>query len=135
MDGVVDFDIAKFRRWYPNIKATDAQLEMYFVEACLLLDNTKTSCVKNLAERELLLYLLVAHIATLQARIEAGNEAVGRIASASEGSVSVSLDNGQTTLSDKWYMQTPYGAQYWAFTSKYRSFLYIVTNYPMPVRR
>ncbi len=135
MDGVVDFDIAKFRELYPNIKATNAQLEMFFVEACMLLNNTQTSCVKNLAERELLLYLLVAHIASLQARIEAGNEAVGRIASASEGSVSVSLDNGPTTLSDKWYMQTPYGAQYWALTSKYRSFLYVVTNYPMPVRR
>ena len=135
MDGVVDFDIAKFRELYPNIKATDAQLEMYFVEACMLLNNTKTSCVKSLTERELLLYLLVAHIAMLQARIEAGNEAVGRIASGSEGSVSVSFDNGQTTLSDKWYMQTPYGSQYWALTKKYRSFLYVVTNYPMPVRR
>ena len=135
MDGVVDFDITEFRTLYPNIKATDAQLEMDFVEACMLLNNTKTSCVKNLAERKLLLYLLVAHIASLQARIEAGNEAVGRVASGTEGSVSVSFDNGPTTLSDKWYMQTPYGAQYWALTSKYRSFLYVVTNYPMPVRR
>lgn len=135
MDGIVVFDIAKFRSIYPNINATDAQLESYFVEATMLLNNTDKSCVKNLAEREILLFLLVAHLAMLQGRVETGNDAVGRVASATEGSVSVSFDNGTTTLSDKWYQQTPYGSKYWALTSKYRSFLYIYTNTAMPVRR
>lgn len=135
MSGVVVFDIAKFRALYPNITATDAQLESYFVKATMLLNNTDKSCVKNLAEREILLFLLVAHLATLQARVESGNTAVGRLASGTEGSVSVTFDNGTTTLSDKWYQQTPYGSEYWALTSKYRSFLYVVTNIAMPVNR
>lgn len=135
MSGVVIFDIAKFQDIYPKIAATDAQLEMYFVQATMLMNNTEQSCVQNLAEREILLFLLVAHFATLQGRIDGGNDSVGRIASASEGSVSVSLDNGQTTLSEKWYQQTPYGAQYWALTAKYRSFLYVVTNIAIPVKR
>lgn len=133
--GVVEFNVNKFRSLYPTLKAADDQLNWYFVEATMLLNNTDKSCVKNLAEREVLLFLLVAHMAVLQQRIEGDNEVVGRVSSASQGSVSVSLDNGQTTLSDKWYQQTPYGSKYWALTAKYRSFLYIATNVAMPVRR
>lgn len=135
MSGVVEFNVNKFRSLYPNLKATDDQLNWYFVEATMLLNNTSKSCVKSLAEREVLLFLLVAHFAVLQQRVEGDNEAVGRISSASQGSVSVTLDNGQTTLSDKWYQQTPYGSKYWALTAKYRSFLYVATNIAMPVRR
>lgn len=135
MSGVVIFDVAKFREIYTKITATDAQLQSYFVESTMLMNNTEQSCVQNLSERELLLFLLVAHIALLQGRIDSGNDSVGRIASASEGSVSVGLDNGQTTQAEKWYQQTPYGARYWALTAKYRSFLYIVTNIAMPVKR
>lgn len=135
MSGVVEFNVNKFRSLYPTLKSTDDQLNWYFVESTMLLNNTSKSCVKNLTEREVLLFLLVAHFSILQQRIEGDNEVVGRISSASQGSVSVSLDNGQTTLSDKWYQQTPYGSKYWALTAKYRSFLYIATNIAMPVRR
>lgn len=135
MSGVVEFNVNKFRSLYPTLNSTDDQLNWYFVESTMLLNNTSKSCVKSLAEREVLLFLLVAHMAVLQQRIEGDNEVVGRISSASQGSVSVSLDNGQTTLSDKWYQQTPYGSKYWALTAKYRSFLYIATNVAMPVRR
>ena len=135
MSGIVVFDLPKFRSLYSNLKSTDDQLNWYFVEATMLLNNTEKSCVKSLAEREVLLFLLVAHFAVLQQRVEGDNEVVGRVSSASQGSVSVTLDNGQTTLSDKWYQQTPYGSKYWALTSKYRSFLYVATNIAMPVRR
>lgn len=135
MSGIVQFNLLKFRKLYPKISATDDQLSMFFVEACMQCNNTDKSIIKNLDERELLLFLLVAHIATLQQRTDSGNEAVGRIASASEGSVSVSLDNGQTTQSEKWYQQTPYGARYWALIKQYRSFFYVFGKLPMPVRR
>lgn len=135
MSGVVRFDASRFRKLYPKISATDDQLGMFFIEACMQCNNTDKSIIKNLNERELLLFLLVAHIATLQQRIDSGNEAVGRIVSASEGSVSVSLDNGQTTQSEKWYQQTPYGARYWALIKQYRSFFYVLGKFPMPVRR
>lgn len=68
MSGVVIFDVAKFREIYPKITATDAQLQSYFVESTMIMNNTEQSCVQNLSERELLLFLLVAHIALLQGR-------------------------------------------------------------------
>ncbi|WP_446471155.1 DUF4054 domain-containing protein [Xenorhabdus stockiae] len=131
----VSLDIPKWRKIYPNIQATDEQLEMYFVEAAMLLNNTKSSCVKNLKEREMLLYLLMAHMATLQNTLDAGNNAVGRVSSATEGSVSVSLDYGTTSDAEKWYIQTPYGAKYWQLTARYRSFLYVIGQMPIRVRR
>ena len=135
MDGIVDLDLVKFKAAYPTFKAADAQFELWFVEAGMLINNTPQSCIKSLVEREVLMFLLMAHFAELQARVEAGNSAVGRLASASEGSVSVSFDNGSSTLSSAWYQQTPYGSKYWAMTARYRSFLYVATNFPMQVRR
>ncbi|MBI0164796.1 DUF4054 domain-containing protein [Snodgrassella sp. M0351] len=135
MSGIVQFNLLKFRKLYPKISATDDQLSMFFVEASMSCNNTEHSVIHDLQERELLLFLLTAHIATLQQRIDSGNEAVGRIASASEGSVSVVLDNGQTKDSEKWYQQTPYGARYWVLTKRYRSFFYVLGKFPMPVRR
>lgn len=134
-DGVVVFDVAKFREAYPSAKGTDTQLNNAFIKAGMLLRNDKHSCVCNLAEREMLLFLLVAHMDMLQSNIDEGNSAVGRASSASEGSVSVSLDYGTATNGEKWYTQTPYGAEYWALTSRYRSFLYTLGVAPMPVWR
>lgn len=134
-DGVVVFDVDKFREAYPSVKGTDTQLNNAFIKAGMLLRNDKHSCVGNLAEREMLLFLLVAHMDMLQSNIDEGNSAVGRASSASEGSVSVSLDYGTATNGEKWYTQTPYGAEYWALTSRYRSFLYTLGVAPMPVWR
>lgn len=134
-DKVVVFDLSKFKELYPSIKSTESQLEFAFIKATMLLRNDKNSCVCNMQEREALLYLLVAHIATLGANVEGGNTAVGRASSATEGSVSVSLDYGTTTNAEKWYTQTPYGAEYWALTSRYRSFLYTLGEHPMNVWR
>ncbi|HHN8476257.1 TPA: DUF4054 domain-containing protein [Morganella morganii] len=134
-DGVVVFDVDKFREAYPSAKGTDTQLNNAFIKAGMLLRNDKRSCVCNMAEREMLLWLLVAHMDMLQSNIDEGNSAVGRASSASEGSVSVSLDYGTATNGEKWYTQTPYGAEYWALTSRYRSFLYTLGVAPMPVWR
>ncbi|HED3889412.1 TPA: DUF4054 domain-containing protein [Morganella morganii] len=133
--GAVVFDVEKFREAYPFAKGTDTQLNNAFIKAGMLLRNDKHSCVCNLAEREILLFLLVAHMDMLQSNIDEGNSAVGRASSASEGSVSVSLDYGTATNGEKWYTQTPYGAEYWALTSRYRSFLYTLGVAPMPVWR
>ncbi|MDX4947161.1 DUF4054 domain-containing protein [Providencia manganoxydans] len=134
--GIVELDPNRFKEAYPQFNMlNDTQLQMLFVKACSLLNNTKCSYVKDLAEREMLLFLLMAHMAMIQSQINEGNSAVGRASSASEGSVSVSLDYGPTTNAEKWYTQTPYGAEYWQMTSKYRSFLYTLGVMPMPVWR
>lgn len=135
MDGVVVFDLAEFRALYPAITATDAQLEDYFAMAETFLDNTECSVVKDLGSRKRMLYLLVAHIATLTGMAEKGNPVVGRISNATEGSVSVSLDYGDMGNNERWYMQTPWGAMYWQLTKRYRSAVYRMGIAPMPVQR
>lgn len=135
MSGVVEFDVSEFRDLYPSIQATDAQLEMFFDMAQTFLNNTPCSIVKSLEDRKRLLYMLVAHIAMLNANAESGNAVVGRVASASEGAVSVSLDYGTMGNNERWYLQTPYGAMYWQMTKKYRSAMYRLGIAPMPVQR
>lgn len=132
---VVVFDLAEFRELYPKIVAADDQLSMFFVMAESYLDNTDCSMVRNIEERKILLYLLVAHMAMLNQQTESGNAAVGRVSSATEGSVSVSLDYGAMGDRERWYLQTPYGATYWQMTKKYRSALYRLGVAPMPVNR
>lgn len=137
-EGVVEFNVAEFREMYPTITAqvaTDAQLEMFFYEAEIFFNNTPQSCEKNVKKRKVILYLAVAHLATLQAQVNKGNMLVGRVSSASEGSVSVSSDYGVLSKNAKWWEQTPYGAKYWAITAQYRTGFYVITNFPMPVDR
>ena len=135
MSGVVVFDPVEFRELYPTIQATDEQLEMYFEMAETFLDNTKCSVVKDLGARKRLLYLLVAHIATLTGQAEKGNNVVGRVSSATEGTVSIGLDYGTMGNNERWYLQTPWGAMYWQLTKKYRSAVYRLGLRPMPVQR
>lgn len=114
-DKVVIFDPQEFKTLYPDFANTeDATLTLYFNAACLLLDNTEKSMVKDLAERKMLLYMLTCHIATLKAN---GNTLVGTITSATEGKVSVSLTPFQNA---NWYMTTQCGAMFWQATAKYR---------------
>lgn len=120
----VVFDKARFQTAYPEVRAADAQLEMWFTQAESLLDNTDRSIVKKPEEREMLLFLLVRHFAALAERAAQGG-LVGRIASASEGSVSVSADMGAAIGNAAWYLQTPYGATFWQLTAKYRRFRYV----------
>ncbi|HFC6382035.1 TPA: DUF4054 domain-containing protein [Neisseria lactamica] len=120
----VVFDKARFQTAYPEVRAADAQLEMWFAQAESLLDNTGRSIVKKPEEREMLLFLLVRHFAALNERAAQGG-LVGRIASASEGSVSVSADMGAVGSNAAWYLQTPHGATYWQLTAKYRRFRYV----------
>ena len=101
-----------------------------------MIDNTEESCIP-LDEREYLMWLLVAHQAQLQERINDGSASlVGNITSATEGSVSIGV-NAPTSSSamGQWLMQTPYGQEYWVLTAKYRNALYIIENLAMPVDR
>ncbi len=124
--GVVVFNPDTFREIYPQfIDTPNAVLDWWFAQAETLLNNTDCSIVKDLGERERLLMLLMRHLAALDERAEQGG-LVGRIASATEGSVSVSADMGAVGSNAAWYLQTPYGATYWQLTAKYRRFRYVL---------
>ncbi|WP_447876987.1 DUF4054 domain-containing protein [Serratia fonticola] len=131
--GVVIFDAAAFKEAYPEFSAvSNTLLQRYFTEATLYLDNTESSPVTDVDQRALLLDMLVAHIAYLRGHGGGNKEAglVGKITSASEGSVSVSVDSSGSNDSSWWYLQTKYGAEYWQATAPYRTMQYIPGGSP-----
>ncbi|EPP6261446.1 DUF4054 domain-containing protein [Cronobacter sakazakii] len=130
---IVVFDIEAFRERYPEFNSvSDALLNAYFVEATVYLDNTDCSPVQDDAVRAVFLNMLVAHIAALNSGVggQKPSGLVGRISSASEGSVSVSTGDVPVSQSSWWYLQTPYGAAYWNATAQYRTFKYVPGSSP-----
>lgn len=127
--GVVTFDSKAFRALYPMFAAASNDLlqARFNQAATLYLDNTDASLIADLKEREQLLFLLVAHLCALRGE---DNGLVGRITSASEGSVSVSVDSSGSNDASWWYLQTPYGADYWQATAPYRTWRYYAGGSP-----
>ncbi|EDZ3532392.1 DUF4054 domain-containing protein [Salmonella enterica subsp. arizonae] len=127
--GTVTFDSQVFVSLYPEFSSVgEPVLAAVFNQVTsLYLDNTDESPVTDLNEREQLLFLLVAHLCSLRGFGKSGDGQtglVGRITSASEGSVSVSVDNSGSNDASWWYLQTPYGAAWWQATMPYRSMQY-----------
>lgn len=130
---IVTFDIAAFRERYPEFNTvSDSLLNAYFVEATVYLNNTDTSPVTDVSLRAVYLNMLVAHLAALNSGIggQAASGLVGRVTSASEGSVSVSVDAGPSSASSWWYTQTKYGAAFWQATAPYRTIRYLPGGSP-----
>lgn len=124
---VVTLDITKFRAIFPEFSnVTDIQLQFLFDEATDFLNNTDYSPVMEYDKRERLLYLLMAHLAYIRYGYGTGKDKVGgtglvgRISSASEGSVSVGSELGGLNDSATWYAQSPYGLSFWQATKVYR---------------
>lgn len=120
--GVVTFDYAAWSARFPtlaqNVPALLAQ--DCFDDACLILNNTPQSAVQDTNRRGRLLGFLTAHIAQLGLPTSAGGNGagtVGRVSSASRGSVSISTDTGPVSGSAGWFMQTQYGATFWQMTA------------------
>lgn len=128
--GIVVFDYDGWAARYPELAgATDQALaQAYFDnDAVLYLDNSASSPVPDVAKRKPLLNMIVAHVASLNARTADGQAAsplVGRITNASEGSVSVAVDMPAPD-SAAWWMQTKYGAAFWQATASLRTMRYI----------
>lgn len=141
---VVTFSLSTWTSFYPEFGAcSEAQGQNWFNRASFLCGNEPCNPVNGVAGMlESMLYLLTSHIAWLNAPRDAqGNPAtsgkppspiVGRINTASEGSVSVGADMGDANAgspSQAWYMQTRYGAEYWAASAGVRT-----AHYVPPVR-
>lgn len=121
---VVTLDIASFRAMYPEFSnVSDAILPFLFDQSTDYLNNTDYSLVDDVVKRERLLYMLMAHLAYVRYgdnRKRGGSGMVGRIASATQGSVSVSSDLGPIEFRYAWYTQSPYGMDFWQATKVYR---------------
>lgn len=138
MTNVFVFNPDDFKLAFPQFKnLTNEQLDWFFNTAeGDLLDNSVTSCI-SVKTRKKLFYFLVAHLAELQGRIDNGNSGiVGRISSATEGSVSTSIDyNMGSGALEQWLKQTPYGASFYALSARFRVALWVAGTRPMPVSR
>lgn len=144
--GPVSFDYSFFQRRYPDLAhwVSPDMGQMYFDLATLYLDPSDggasgyvqgygpTGCyavgnpVRNVAQRQILLGLLTAHIATLQAPLngQASPATVGRVSSATEGSVSVSFDLPSMPGAE-WFGLTKWGQLAWQAMAPYRTARYI----------
>lgn len=149
MGAEVVFDPADFRVQYPEFAGlSDATLQRFFDWATLYLCNHANSPVPDLTRRRVLLYLLTAHCAALwyqaQSQAPGGGSSspagaggivavpmgqVGRVNSASEGSVSIGLDY-TVTPGGEWFTQTQYGAAFWQAVRSLIGFRYIPMRIP-----
>ncbi len=120
---LVIFDPALFRQQRPQFanpdKYSDAFLQNCFDEATLICSNKESSLIpynpdRQVYDRQILLYLLTCHIATL-----ATSGQVGSITSATEGSVSASFYVEQKKGA-AWFAQTQCGYSYWQMVQKYK---------------
>lgn len=136
MGVVINFDPNAWRAAYPEfVNVSDPMATQYFGIATLYHANDGSGPVNNSVTQTALLFLLTSHIAWLMsARDQFGNPSssgtvpapniLGRISSASEGSVSVSMENQQAAGTPQWYQTTKYGQQYWAATAAFRTIRY-----------
>jgi hypothetical protein len=139
MGVVVTFNPANFQAEFPEFaNVPTARLNMLATLATqTVFDNTGAGPVNDPNYALQLLNLLVAHLLTLfgpsvtAAGTLGGNsqspgQPLGRLESASQGSVSASYGyNVPTSPSGPWFQQTQYGAMYWMATAQFRSFVYV----------
>ena len=127
MIGVVAFDFPTWAASYPEFAGLPPSLIAgYFMTAGTICDNTPASIVTDASVggmRSVLLGVLTAHITALMK--PGSSPLVGRINSATEGSVTVQAEMAPATASSAWFMQTKYGALYWQMTSAYRTMRYM----------
>jgi hypothetical protein len=121
--GTVQFNQTEFLGIYPIFTAQAPFLATNFVLATTQLDNSCGSRVQDAPTRQVLLYLLTAHITQLLNGIgaQAATGVVGRVSDGTEGSVSMSAAwDGKGSPSQAYYIQTQFGATYWQATARYR---------------
>ena len=128
----VIFNYASWAARYPELSAWVAQpqAQEYFNEAQLYVDNTPCSIVPNIApvyQRATFLNMMTAHICKLNAVLggQPASPLVGRISNATEGSVSVAVENQYPPGTVQWFQQTQYGSSFWAASAMFRTMHYV----------
>lgn len=129
MGAVVEFNYAAWVAMFPEFaNVSELAATAYFAQATAYHSNLSNGVVNDAAVQALALNLVTAHIAARYSTPAGGaqpsNTPVGRISSASEGSVSVSTEMSYPPGSASWWNQTKYGADYWALMTPYRTARY-----------
>ena len=123
----VAWDEAAWRELYPQFcnSVTSEQLSMLWKMAVTLIDNGEGAVLpydpaKGIYAREIALYALMCHLATIATQDAAGQP--GTLTSASEGSVSAGFYMPQFPaggVSAAWYNQTPCGRNVYMILRRY----------------
>lgn len=117
---------AQFRKF---TTVSQVQAQGYWNEACLLHNNTGNGPVNDPVMQQTLLNLIVAHIAFLDVGHDGNPSAasqglVGRVSSASQGSVSLSTDMPGIGENEAFWAQSEYGIRYHRAMLPFRTFRY-----------
>ena len=127
--GIVTFDPDAFCTQYPSfVRVSSVALQNNFNLATLQLNNSWCSVVRDEPTRQMLLYLLTAHITALLNGVNGKGPTglVGRLSSATEGSVTANVDYlANPTEAEAYLTQTQWGATFWRSTAVYRTARYI----------
>ena len=132
----VQFSYSGWIAAFPEFSSVpEAQANIYFDMATVIQRNDGCGPVTKPSVQLMLLNLLTSHMATLYSQSlgdqspgapKPANSPVGRISSATEGSVTVQLDYGTVTSQQQAYLiQTHYGSTWWALTAQYRTMRYV----------
>lgn len=128
---VATFDYSGWVAAYPEfIGVTEPQGQNYWNMAAMFWPNDGSSLSPTLSEQQMLLNMLTSHFAAryVQSLGDASpgaakdaNTPPGAVATASTGSVSVTMKNEYPPGTAQWYQQTKYGSDFYAATAKYRT--------------
>lgn len=140
------FDYAKWAAMFPYLAeggVTEPIASAFFDTAELLFDNTTCSPIIDPDKRLVYLNYIVAHLARMAGYpVAAGgvpspSDMIGRVASATEGTVSVSSDYGPVSENQAWWLQSQEGATFWQLTRALRTARYVAAppRYFGPARR
>lgn len=129
---VVVYDALTFAARFPELAGvSQTQLTWYWQLAGDYVNNTDCSIVPydppNCLLRSDALYLTVAHLAKIfgtNGSIQP-SPIVGRISTATEGSVSVGTAVDLKSQAAQWWLSSPYGFAVWQLLAPYRTALYI----------
>lgn len=127
MGVVAAFDYTVWSARYPEFSnVTSAQALAFWNEGTLYHANDGTGPVQDVTQQQTLLNMLAAHIAMISVGTAAqpASGLVGRVSSANQGSVSVSVENAGVPGTAAWFVTTVYGFSYWQATTTYRTMHY-----------
>ena len=127
MGCIVAFDYQSWIARYPEFTSVSpASVQECWNEATLYVRNDGGGPVSQAITQSILLNMVAAHIVFLYfgTGTSPANQAVGRIAGATEGSVSVTLQNDYPPGTPQWFQQTKYGSSFWAASAAYRTMRY-----------
>lgn len=112
----MEFNIDNFRAVYPQFSNLSDEQLTFMAQNALIISGLDTDARIPTSQKYNLWYMLICHLATLAVRGSAG-----AVASATEGSVSVSFSVMSQQGGDAdWYNLTPCGSAYWQAIKRYR---------------